>query len=1498
MDPSEHPQQDAPPSDPLDAEPSMATPPSPPAPHQEEADGAADLAHDQQQQLEQPGAPAIDDVSSSSTAEGSSRSSVSSRASEISDEGAQAASQRDSPGTSSSGSSRASVASHQSPAPSQTQTPGVQEATTQPPPEASASTSPSHQGNEEDNPDANSGEDHPTEVLNGFGSHDTLHADARATAQPASAPPPAERRQASESSDDDSDELDVDAVETASTLENETPPNEPEDHGDAEEELVSFEQVDARLSGSQPASPFPHGQTDSTERRQDAADADDAYMSPSDDEADAAEESRDGRMVSTANDDDDDNNNNNNDTPTGADIVGGAQVHAMVTADRRSPTQDDDTDTSIDVDELNTSSDQPGRSLERQGSMQSYLSIEEGSEPPSSPRPNVNNVTSQSSLPPLREAPGTMEAALYDEADASDSDGGSSSSGDDVGKDKNKRDHVQPAPVAAVTLEHAEHEPRQQQQQEQQQEGAGVAAETATSSPLTYQPTKRIPPADTAVADSEGPAAVSKTPSGVIVMDAAANEDVVVDDDDDGEEEVEEAAGSTNQWEPTHGQEQRDAVDTVVNVDGGDVDDAPAAATVSMAEERRAEQEDAAEAAAIIADAVRHDDDDDELDEEAQRKRHSTSTLRSLWRRAASQATSQASSGRSSRKSMFGVVKEAQFASKFKAGVAKFFGVSDDDQLARWEEFYLGDEDEEEGEGDGTADDVFGDEDEEEEDEDEDDEDEEEEMESDEGAEEEEEDVPVEDEDEDTLDANVLVEGTPGSPPNVIEETTFHSAAAASASVDRSGGQVAEPSQQSTVLEEDLSDSSAVTEQSEHPYDNLPDNASKRSSLRRVFSVKEPEPDDLMPVSRLVAGALRNTIKKARRRSQAPSRSSMQSEQLQMRAVSSTSPPGSASHEQDKNRSSPGLIQFGADPSRGRAGLAAAQAAKQVAQPSATRPQPTKAGASAPRARAVTTAGAAAARRPPQQQQRPQQREPRKKQALATGDVAVDPRRAQPAGRRPRATTTAEASSTSRARPTTGAAAAKANAPAASGTGTDRKRRARAKSRMKPTDAADTFNTRLQKQVASIREHRPFFTYYMSFCQIAVMIIAVLVYGLAPIGIESQTKTASVDGPDGTPVQASYQQEANFWIGPSPTALVLMGAKFTPCMRRDDRIYTEVVEPIAEAEQDFGCCVEQGATDGNCFSSSADDCTGFRTFIPGKICGGPQCCKDYRNNASATYPNCEYQPAESAQDPSCSCTISARPCCTSLAGDCSIQSQQYCEFVEGHYHPDAELCSQVSCLQSVCGLVNFLHEDRPDQWYRLYLAMFLHVGFVHLFFVVLMQHSFAVEIEKLAGWLRMFFIYMLAGIGGYLVSANFTPYQVSTGASPALYGLLGCLFVELFQSWQLLESPKKEFLKLFLIAIVALAVGLLPYIDNWSHLGGFAFGILSSIVFLPYITFGKWDAARKRTLILIALPGLVALITVLSILLATRTINCSWCGLLNCYNFTETFCVDNLQEVI
>lgn len=221
----------------------------------------------------------------------------------------------------------------------------------------------------------------------------------------------------------------------------------------------------------------------------------------------------------------------------------------------------------------------------------------------------------------------------------------------------------------------------------------------------------------------------------------------------------------------------------------------------------------------------------------------------------------------------------------------------------------------------------------------------------------------------------------------------------------------------------------------------------------------------------------------------------------------------------------------------------------------------------------------------------------------------------------------------------------------------------------------------------------------------------------------------------------------------------------------------------------------------------------------------------------------------------------------------------------------------MDCLGSTCGLIPFAKQKTPDQWYRVYLALFLHAGFIHLFFVLLFQYSVTIDIEKLAGCVRMSCIFFLSGIGGYVVSATLTPYQVSSGATPACYGVLACLLVELFQSWQLLHSPCFELFKLLLLLAFAFALGLLPYIDNWGNIGGFVFGVLSALVFLPYITFGRWDAARKRILLVVGIIGVIMLMILWNVLLYTNSFNnCEWCNSFDCVNVVADFCKDNSQD--
>lgn len=73
------------------------------------------------------------------------------------------------------------------------------------------------------------------------------------------------------------------------------------------------------------------------------------------------------------------------------------------------------------------------------------------------------------------------------------------------------------------------------------------------------------------------------------------------------------------------------------------------------------------------------------------------------------------------------------------------------------------------------------------------------------------------------------------------------------------------------------------------------------------------------------------------------------------------------------------------------------------------------------------------------------------------------------------------------------------------------------------------------------------------------------------------------------------------------------------------------------------------------------------------------------------------------------------------------------------------------------------------------------------------------------------------------------------GPAGSQFGILACLFVELFQSWQILERPWRAFAKLLAISVFFFSFGLLPWIDNFAHICGFVSGFFLSFAFLPYI---------------------------------------------------------------
>ncbi|XP_052456665.1 inactive rhomboid protein 2 isoform X1 [Carassius gibelio] len=454
-----------------------------------------------------------------------------------------------------------------------------------------------------------------------------------------------------------------------------------------------------------------------------------------------------------------------------------------------------------------------------------------------------------------------------------------------------------------------------------------------------------------------------------------------------------------------------------------------------------------------------------------------------------------------------------------------------------------------------------------------------------------------------------------------------------------------------------------------------------------------------------------------------------------------------------------------------------------------------------------------------------------------------------------------------------------------------------------------SLSSQVQKQLEDFHSHRPYFTYWITFVHIIITLLSCITYGFAPVGFAQHSTTQLVLRNKGIYESVKHVQQENFWIGPCSEDLIHLGAKFSPCLRRDSQI-AKLAEQAKDLERESGCCVQNDGS--GCVQTQSDDCSEtLATFIKWNkenkdnvessraVCHqDPRTCEEpassgphvWSDNITewpiCTYPKTWNHTGYKHMD----CTLKGRPCCIGTKGRCEITTWEYCHFMRGYFHEEATLCSQVHCLNDVCGLLPFLNPNVPDQFYRLWLSLFLHAGLLHCLVSVIFQMTVLRDLEKLAGWLRISIIYIVSGITGNLASALFLPYRAEVGPAGSQFGLLACLFVELFQAWQMLEKPWKAFLKLLGIVLFLFFCGLLPWIDNIAHIFGFLSGLLLSFTFLPYVTYGTLDKYRKRALILFSLLVYVGLMSSLIVWFYIYPINWHWLEHLTCLPFTSKFC--------
>ncbi|MFK7995694.1 MAG: rhomboid family intramembrane serine protease [Granulosicoccus sp.] len=143
---------------------------------------------------------------------------------------------------------------------------------------------------------------------------------------------------------------------------------------------------------------------------------------------------------------------------------------------------------------------------------------------------------------------------------------------------------------------------------------------------------------------------------------------------------------------------------------------------------------------------------------------------------------------------------------------------------------------------------------------------------------------------------------------------------------------------------------------------------------------------------------------------------------------------------------------------------------------------------------------------------------------------------------------------------------------------------------------------------------------------------------------------------------------------------------------------------------------------------------------------------------------------------------------------------------------------------------------KAGQYWRILTSGFLHGSILHIGFNMYLLYMLGPQLEQGFGSLRFSLMYFGSLIGGALAVLLFGFTQPTLGASGAVLGLAGAMFIAL---WGRGISPRQS--PVFGLVVLNLALPLLvPGISFWGHFGGVMAGAAMAFILV-------WLPDRRRT---------------------------------------------------
>jgi rhomboid protease GluP len=170
-----------------------------------------------------------------------------------------------------------------------------------------------------------------------------------------------------------------------------------------------------------------------------------------------------------------------------------------------------------------------------------------------------------------------------------------------------------------------------------------------------------------------------------------------------------------------------------------------------------------------------------------------------------------------------------------------------------------------------------------------------------------------------------------------------------------------------------------------------------------------------------------------------------------------------------------------------------------------------------------------------------------------------------------------------------------------------------------------------------------------------------------------------------------------------------------------------------------------------------------------------------------------------------------------------------------------------------------------DKFHRLWTlvsASFLHGGILHIFFNMAALRQLASLVNREFGVYRMFVIYTVSGISGFLIS-YLAGIAFTIGASASVCGLVGAVLYYGKSRGGIYGRNLYRQISIWVIFLFVFGL-IVPGINNWGHGGGILAGII-----LGYLL--AYQEKRKENIIHKMLAGACGVVTLAVLIWAIGT---------------------------